>query len=177
MLIDVLHADGPNAALAQKLQPYAFLPGRWHAEVLAHGESFGETTHRGTCQIDAGWILDGRAIQDVWAIPDATPARHNAPQMPIAGNWFGTTLRVYDPNIDAWRITWLDPARNTFLSQIGRVEGKRIVQVGRGEDGRDWRWSFDDITAESFHWRGEFSADGGKSWTLVVEVLAKRAAS
>ena len=174
MLIDVLHAGGPNPALADKLKTYAFLPGRWHADVLVHGEALGDRLHRGTCQIDAGWILDGRAIQDVWAIPDATQAARSAPQLPITGNWFGTTLRVYDPAIDAWRISWIDPARSTFMRQIGRAEGDRIVQLGKADDGRHWRWSFSDITDASFHWRAEVSLDDGRTWTLIVEVLARR---
>ncbi len=28
----------------------------------------------------------------------------HAPQMPVAGNWYGTTIQVYDPALDAWRI-------------------------------------------------------------------------
>jgi hypothetical protein len=36
------------------------------------------------------------------------------------------------------------------------------------------RWSFTRIKPESFHWLGELSVDGGASWRLQVEVLARR---
>jgi hypothetical protein len=36
------------------------------------------------------------------------------------------------------------------------------------------RWSFTKIKPESFHWLAEVSADGGASWRLQVEVLARR---
>lgn len=40
------------------------------------------------------------------------------------------TLRIYDPNLDAWCILWNDPATNFFTQQIGRAQGRDIVQDG-----------------------------------------------
>jgi hypothetical protein len=102
--------------------------------------------------------------------------RPNAPPFPIAGNWYGTTIRVYDPNIDAWRIYWIDPATNTFQQQVGRPHGPDIVQEGTTESGARSRWSFTRITPDSFHWLGEASASGDSAWRLMVEVLAQRKA-
>src|SRR6266481_8082949 len=86
-------------------------------------------------------------------------------------------LRVYDPTIHAWRIYWIDPARNTFRQQIGRQRGLDIIQEGKTETGALSRWSFTNITPHSFHWLGESSASGDSSWQLVVEVLARRRAA
>ena len=36
------------------------------------------------------------------------------------------------------------------------------------------RWSFSEITAKSFRWRGELSADDGATWRLNVELFARR---
>jgi hypothetical protein len=94
--------------------------------------------------------------------------------MPIAGNWYGTTLRVYDPALDAWRIFWIDPATNFFCQQIGKAVGPDIVQEGTMESGSRSRWRFTKITARSFHWLGEESPDDGATWRLLVEVLARR---
>jgi hypothetical protein len=54
--------------------------------------------HEGQGEFHFGWILEGRAIQDVWMIPRRKDRR----------------IRVYDPRIDAWRIFWIDPATNVF---------------------------------------------------------------
>jgi hypothetical protein len=93
-------------------------------------------THRMECAIKAqgeihfDWILEGRAIQDVWMIPQQKDRVPHAPEMPVAGNWYGTTIRVYDPALHAWRIYWIDPATNSYRQQIGRPQGADIVQEG-----------------------------------------------
>jgi len=58
--------------------------------------------------------------------------------------------------------------------QIGRAEGADIVQEGTTESGSCSRWRFTKIAARSFHCLGEESTDGGASWRLVTEVLARR---
>ena len=104
--------------------------------------------------------------------------RANASPLPVAGNWYGTTLRIYDPNLDAWRIYWIDPATNSFRQQIGRPCGNDIVQEGKTEQGELTRWSFTKVTPSSFpssfHWLGEQSPGGDNQWRLAVEVLARR---
>src|SRR5438876_1427318 len=119
-LISVLHAEAPAPDRAEKLQLYGRFIGDWDTKIIAHAAD--GARHEGSGEIHFGWILEGRAIQDVWMVPRLAE-RPNAPPFPVAGNWFGTTIRVYDPNIDAWRIYWIDPARNIFRQQIGRQRG------------------------------------------------------
>ena len=169
--IAALHADAPASDRASKLGLYGQFVGDWDTDIITHAPD--GTRHRGHGAIHFGWVLQGRAIQDVWMIPRLLD-RPNSPIMPIAGNWYGTTLRVYDPVLDAWRIFWIDPATNVFRQQIGKAEGPDIVQEGTTESGSRSRWRFTRITARSFHWLGEESTDEGASWHLLVEVLARR---
>jgi hypothetical protein len=83
-------------------------------------------------------------------------------------------LRVYDPDIDAWRIQWTDPVTRSFLQMIGRADGDDIVQLGTRPDGQQVRWSFSEITPNSFRWRGEISADNAASWRVNTEFTARR---
>ena len=107
-------------------------------------------------------------------IPRRNERRADAPAMPVAGNWYGTTIRVFDPALDAWRIYWIDPATNAYYQQTGRRKGMDIVQEGTTETGTLSRWSFTEITSDSFRWKGEASFDKGASWRLLVEVFARR---
>ena len=171
----VLHADGPAAEHANALSLYGQFVGDWDAKIVA----FAPDGHRyqGQGEIHFGWILEGRAIQDVWMIPRRRDRRSDAPALPVTGNWYGTTLRVYDPTLKAWRITWIDPATNSYRQQIGRQQGNDIVQEGTTDSGTLSRWSFSEIAPESFHWKAEVSADKGATWRLVVEVFARRVTS
>ena len=169
-----LLASGPAAEHADALKLYGQFVGDWDADVVTYTPD--GASHRGEGEIHFGWVLEGRAIQDVWMIPRRKDRVAGAPTMPVSGNWYGTTLRVYDPGLNAWRIFWSDPATNAFRQQIGRSQGRNIVQVGTTESGALTRWSFIDITPMSFHWTGEVSSDTGSTWRTVVEVYARRAA-
>jgi hypothetical protein len=172
--IDILHSAGPAPDRADKLGLYGFLVGSWETTVIAHEE--GGATHTNHGEIHAGWVLEGRALQDVWMLPNRAERRAAAvpPQLPVTGDWYGTTLRIYDPGIDAWHILWSNPASQFYARQIGRARGADIVQNGRHESGALMRWSFTRIKDRSFHWLGEISTDDGASWRLQVEVLARR---
>ena len=66
-LISVLHAGKPAADRAEKLQLYGRFIGDWETMVIAHSPD--GARHEGSGEIHFGWILEGRAIQDVWMIP------------------------------------------------------------------------------------------------------------
>jgi hypothetical protein len=87
---------------------------------------------------------------------------------------YGTTLRLWDSSIQVWRISWRNPVHNHYEDQIGRWSGKDVVQVGVGSNGTPTRWSFTEITQESFHWLGEALQADGQNWRLEGEFRAKR---
>ena len=121
----MLHANGPDRELGgPKLALYGWLVGRWEMDVTTTLDD--GTTHRGRGEIHAGWVLQGRqGIQDVRMIPRLEERKPGIAPLPGAGNWYGTTLRLYDPNLDAWRILWNDPVTNFFTQQIGRARGRQ----------------------------------------------------
>jgi hypothetical protein len=167
----VLHADGPDPERTSKLALFAWLVGGWDMDVTTIDED--GTTHQGTGEIHAGWVLQGRAIQDVWMIPRLAERTPRIAPLPGAGNWYGTTLRIYDPSLDAWRILWNDPATNFFSQQIARADGANIVQTGPDPRGGSMRWIFSDIEADAFHWSAERTSDQ-RNWRREVDIRARR---
>ena len=106
-----------------------------------------------------GWVLGGRAVQDVWVVeldpdPDGTPR---------PGGFHGTTVRFYDPAMGAFRSTWIEPYHSRVRRFIGRLDGGGIVLLS-DEDEPQLRWRFTDVEPDSFLWIGELSRDGGATW-------------
>jgi hypothetical protein len=168
--LDALGADGPAADRAGKMDLYGRFVGSWDLDVSQFSDDGRERRRAGEWHF--GWALEGRAVQDVWIVPPRGEWRRGDAAANV--NSYGTTLRVYDPDIDAWRIQWTDPVTRNFLQMIGRAEGADIVQLGTRLDGQLMRWSFLEITPDSFRWRGEISADDGASWRVNTEFTATR---
>ena len=118
----LLFSNGPASDRADKMGLYGWLIGDWTMDAVMRAPN-GET-HERRGEICFSWVLQGRAIQDVWILPDF---------------FYGTTLRVYDPRIDAWHVLWSDPLRQFYGRQIGRAQGPDIVQLGKSDDGTDTR--------------------------------------
>jgi hypothetical protein len=166
-LSHVLESTAPVAEHADAMMLYGQFVGSWEGEGLIHAPDGKAARH--SAEVHFGWVLEGRAVQDVWIVP----ARRDRNRPIGARNLYGTTLRVYDPAADAWNVTWINPPNGAFTRLVGRREGDRIVQVGDDGDGRN-RWIFQAIAPDSFHWTGEVSADGGQTWRLVAEFALKR---
>jgi hypothetical protein len=56
-------------------------------------------------------------------------------------NMYGTTLRVWDPNLQAWRITSINPSEDHDEQQIGCCVDRDVVQIGTSPDGTTTRRS------------------------------------
>jgi hypothetical protein len=172
--LESLHAPGPTADYPEKMALYGRLVGSWeleNADYMPDG-----TTQKGRGEWHFGWVLDGRAIQDVYIVPKRSERRPDATSG--VRPRYGSTMRFYDPRIDAWRIVWMNPVNGAVLQLTGRASGADIVQTGTdATDGSMVRWSFVDVTADSFRWVGETSNDRGKSWRKEQEMWARRVAA
>jgi len=162
VFIATLHGDGPAADRAEKMKLYGWLVGDWEMDVVRRLDD--GAIQRSDGEIHFGWVLEGRAIQDVWI----------APRRPAPSAMHGTTLRIYDPGIDAWHIIWSDPVKQYYSRQIGRADGNDIVQVGTDTRDLHTRWRFTEITADSFHWLGERRSTENDEWRIEVEFFARR---
>jgi len=163
-----LTAPGRSAEIPEALDVYGWLIGSWEMEVRRFP---GGVEHRGSGEVHFGWVLEGRAVQDVWIMPRRSD---RTPDSLKAFNVYGTTLRVWDSSIQAWRVTWINPVTGARDELVGRQCGKDIVQVGMHADHTPIRWIFTDITPDSFRWIGEALEADGKTWKLEAEFHVRR---
>ena len=133
----LLAASGPHSPLSDKLMVYGRFVGSWNVEASWFHPEGKTVTGRGEWHF--AWILGGRGIQDV-LFPSDSPSCE-----------FGISLRCYDPAIDAWHVTWMQPSGGEYAHLIGKEVDGRIVQTGKGVNvSQNLRWSFNDITPEQF---------------------------
>jgi hypothetical protein len=167
---DVLESCVRSNELTEREDIYGWLVGSWEATV-------NDCAADGTARECAGeWhfsrVLEGRAIQDVFIVP--ARSQRNGQTLSKQNNRYGTSLRIYDQEIGAWRINWFNPVTGVHDELIGQRIGEDIVQEGRDKEGRRMRWVFTDITSNAFRWFGEGSPDGGKTWRLEAEFRVRR---
>ena len=176
-MISMLRADGPDPDLADRLATFGRFVGAWGIDGHAIAEDGTVTRFVGEWRF--GWVLEGRAIQDVLAVRPAGAA----PGQRSRGIGIGSTVRLYDPDRDAWLISWMGPSDGEFSTLFAHESGDRIVLEGQWTAGRQWsgpgterrfEWSFSEIAPASFRWQGRLSDDGGATWRLAEEMLATR---
>ena len=162
--IEGLGTAGPDPKLNDKLALFGQFVGDWNVEVDWLGPD-GKIERQGKGEVHFGWILDGRAIQDVWISHKGKPLRKVAA---------GTTIRFCDPLLDAWQCIWISPLLGVVRTFRARKVGPEIVLEGIKEDGRPERWIFSEIKRQSFRWRAVESADDEKTWRLKEQMRMQR---
>ncbi len=166
-LIDALHVDGPAGPNAEQMHLYGRFIGSWNISWAGLGPDGRAVTARG--ELHVGWVLGGRAVQDVWIVPGRDVRGQE--QSPLA--FHGSAIRFYDRTIEAWRCTWIDPLMGRVRRFTGReIEGDIVMVCS--EDEPQLRWSFTDITKDAFTWRGEISYDGGATFLPDEEMRITR---
>jgi hypothetical protein len=166
--LETLVSPGPHPSLGTHAETYGRLIGDWTGELRNHMIAGAPQTQ--SLEVHFAWVLDGRAVQDVWI----TPARRDrAAAKQDAMNWYGTTLRVFDPKRQLWHAVWTDPVSGYRIELEGNREGDNIVQLGTRES-RPIRWMFSQIESRRFAWHGHVLNTDGVTWDLEVAIAAER---
>ena len=160
-----LLATGPHPGLGPGLALFGQFVGTWDLRVRFFDRD-GTAVYHEPGVWSFGWVLDGRAIQDVLTYPRAGEDRAGARSI-------GTSLRRYDPQSDTWSVVWIGAVSGTQIALTARAIADGILLEGPDVDGSPLRWTFTDITPEAFHWHGHIQdADG--TWRLEQDMRARR---
>src|SRR2546428_2523771 len=128
-----LGASGPHPSLGDEAQVWDRFIGTWDCEYAFFLDDGSRKQSRG--EIEFGWILDGRAVQDIWI----TYPKEGSKERGI-----GTTVRFFDNKSKLWQVVFVSPAYAALIRVQGGAEGDRIVLRGVDDQGSMLRWSFND---------------------------------
>jgi hypothetical protein len=159
-MVHVLASQKRNPQYAQKMMVNGQLIGSWVDAVIVYKRD--GTKREESCEILFGWILDGKAIQDIWIAParkDRIGADRDASK-----DILGTTVRVYDHKKDIRNCFRIEPNTQSYNLLMGSKIGNDIMNECRYEDNIIQQWCFTEITNASFRWIGRESTDEGQTW-------------
>jgi len=159
-----LSAEGPSPDHAEELGLFGQLVGSWDVDMTAIDPDGGRQAF--VAEWHFGWTLQGRAVQDV-LITRSTEGD-------LVG--FGSTVRSFDPGRALWWVVWQDPLAGEFSVLLANEESDRILLRGQwtiGDAVRPFRWTFSDVTPDSFRWECHI-LDEGANWRLTEKMEARR---
>ncbi len=155
--VDALVAAGRSPELDDADDLFGFLIGHWDLDAVRYGPD--GRIERGTGDLFGSWVLEGRAIQDLFIFPSR----------------YATTIRTYDRSLRAWRVKFINPvAEETNAELIARRHGPDIEMDGKLSDVTPVRWRYVNVTPTSFHYSAEKLASDGRTWQCYLELFGKR---
>jgi hypothetical protein len=155
VLADLMVSDAPRPEYAEAFRPFAPLIGSWDLDVSWYDED-GAITRQTKGEWHFAWALDGRAVADIWITPSRAARATDGD-----GEW-GLTIRIHDPELNAFRSTWMGPKNAFVMTFIGHTSENSITLDSREPLAAKTRWIFTDISETGFHWRNEDEDESGR---------------
>lgn len=169
-MCDALLARGPAPELTDANNLFGWLAGSWDVEVHDFESDGARRVSNGEWHF--AWVLEGRAIQDVFI----TPKREERSLGKMPTNRYGTTLRVFDPQAGNYQLVWINPVRGDISLLATRRNGDDLVQEGVDASGKHHRGVFSAIGPDGFTFTREEKADGTADWKTMAILTATRRA-
>jgi len=168
--LDALACSRRSSELDHVDDLFGFLIGSWDIDAMIHGADGQVRRTRG--EVHASWVLEGRAIQDLFIFP--RPAdRTSGGSGP--GDRYATTIRTYDRERAAWRVLFINPAAvETNAELTARRDGQTIAMEGHLADRTPIRWRYEDVTEKSFHYSAHRLSGDGRTWQMYLEIFGRR---
>jgi hypothetical protein len=165
-LAAALPARGPHPSLAEQARVFSRFVGTWEVEYMDVMKD-GTQLHR-TGLFIVGWIMYGRAIQDLWIV-DPSPG-HTEREI-------YADVRYFDPKTLTWPSVFFDPEHASMARFSGGAVGvDRVVFQSSEIDNKQTRWSFEDTGPNTLVFCDETSSDDGRTWKLRGEYHMRRQA-
>lgn len=167
-MASALQAGAPHPSLGEQAKVFGRIVGVWDGEYTEFSRDGQETRSSGEWLF--GWVMGGRAIQGLFIINPSAVRKEQ---------YFGTTLSYFDSKPEKWSMTFIDPENGAVETLTGGPVGDdRVVLLSQDTEGKESRWSFDNVRPDSWVFRDEASSDGGKTWrTREIDRMTRRGAA
>lgn len=111
------------------------------------------------------YVMGGYAVQDIWT-------RLAKPNEENQNDYFGSNVRVFNPESKKWKTVWLESGSNNMqgIWTSYMNDKKEIILY---DDTKKWEIKFFNITENSFDWKWDFKLDDNTMQTR-VKIKAKR---
>ena len=161
----ILALQSGTASMPEDSQIFAPFIGSWNL-IVRWWDKSGVASRTEAGEWHFSWVLEGRGVQDVWIVPPRTQR--------ISGSLYeyGTSIRFYDPGLNAWQSTWIGPMHRVVRTFIARKLGQDVVLETTPDISPAMRWSFSDISKNAFLWKNEVEEPSG--WRTQQTFEAKR---
>lgn len=167
--LDALVASQRAPELADADDIFDFLIGSWDLEAVLYDATGQRQRSKG--ELHVSWVLEGRAIQDLFIFPRRAD---RVSGVPAWGDRYATTIRTYDRTLQAWRLHFINPAApETSARLIARRKGEGIEIDGELSDGTRVRWRYVTVAPTSFHYTAERLRENG-TWQLYLDLFGTR---
>jgi hypothetical protein len=130
-MIAALGAAGPHPSLGEHARVLGRLIGTWDVEYMDIAKN-GKEIHR-SGELLIGWVLDGRAIQDVWIVYPSESGKEREVYADV---------RYFDPKSQTWPAVFIDPQDASLATFTGGAVGEagsylraRTWSPGKPDDG------------------------------------------
>lgn len=129
-----------------------FWLGTWEVTARSRGTKPGEwVTEKGINEVRRAF--SGKVIQENFKTPSLV----------------GKSWSVYTPQLKIWRQTWVD-ANGSYFAFTGGAEGRNFIFKTDEVKGTTQRMVFHEIQKDQFKWDWEKTSDGGKTWTVMMQI-------
>ena len=114
-----LIAPGRSPEIPEALDVFGWFVGDWELDIRVYWTDVSARHLKG--EVHVSRVLEGRAVQDVWIMPRRS---ERSTEVDKTCNMYGSTLRMWDPGIQAWRVTWTNPVTARWNELIACWQGK-----------------------------------------------------
>jgi hypothetical protein len=163
---NILFSNKLHPSIPMEKDVFGQFIGSWNLDLIITHSNGSKSNFNGEWHFSR--ILQGRAIQDIWVIPNINKE--------VEGEFleYGTTTRTYNPKTGKWKACWMGPIQNqVFIFDIEDT-GDTIILSELTITHFEMRWIFFEISENSFQWKSEVKYNGSDKWMINYHMKLNR---